>query len=218
MQRDVLRHDRRSGFTLIELLVVIAIIAILIALLLPAVQAARESARRTQCSNNLRQIGLALHTYESAAKALPPGGLYASSGYGHSWWVRILPNAEQNNIYNQFDFVGASTGWLGSGGNAKNRELLRGKNRKQAEDVVLAELKRLRDEPVSDAELKRIKRGVLAGAIFGREGVHDLADSIARSVTAGDLDYLKNYLPRIDAVTAKDVQIFATWPHTFVIQ
>ncbi len=115
------------GFTLVELLVVIAIIGVLIALLLPAVQAARESARRTQCSNNLRQIGLALHTYENAAKAFPTGGLYAAGGYGHSWWVRILPNVEQGNVYNQFDFLGASTGWLGSGGNVKNRELLRGK-------------------------------------------------------------------------------------------
>ena len=67
-------HRRRRGFSLVEVIVVIGIIAILIALLLPAVQAARESARRTQCTNNLKQIGLGFHNYENAHKAFPPNG------------------------------------------------------------------------------------------------------------------------------------------------
>jgi prepilin-type N-terminal cleavage/methylation domain-containing protein len=103
--------NRRRAFTLIELLMVIAIIAILIALLLPAVQSAREQARRTQCTNNLLQLGLALGNYASAHNVLPPGVvepkgpiLNLPKGYHYSWAVQILPFMEQNNVYRRFDF------------------------------------------------------------------------------------------------------------------
>ncbi|MFN0196391.1 MAG: DUF1559 domain-containing protein [Planctomycetaceae bacterium] len=101
--------SRRRGFTLIELLVVIAIIAILIALLLPAVQQAREAARRTQCRNHLKQIGLALHNYESSFTVLPPSATVDLSvsvtGNNGSWSVhgRILPYLDQANLYNVVD-------------------------------------------------------------------------------------------------------------------
>lgn len=102
---------RRSGFTLIELLVVIAIIAVLIALLLPAVQQAREAARRTQCKNNLKQIGLAVQTYQSSFSKIPPGGCInpASTSNG-SWSVhgRLMPNLEQGNFY---AMINLSAGW-----------------------------------------------------------------------------------------------------------
>src|SRR5262245_32290895 len=94
-------NGRRRGFTLIELLVVISIIGVLVALLLPAVQAAREAARRAQCTNNLKQIGLALHNYAQIHNGLPPG--YVSSydtvfikeyGPGWGWGSMILPQLE----------------------------------------------------------------------------------------------------------------------------
>jgi prepilin-type processing-associated H-X9-DG protein len=93
----------------VELLVVIAIIGILIALLLPAVQAAREAARRAQCQNNLKQLGLALLIYESATKSFPPGFIVNTTGTtqaataGWSWVVMILPNIEQGPLYNTLD-------------------------------------------------------------------------------------------------------------------
>jgi prepilin-type N-terminal cleavage/methylation domain-containing protein len=109
---------RVSGFTLIELLVVIAIIAILIALLLPAVQQAREAARRTQCKNHLKQIGLALHNYESTHNTFPPGFVsiptsiwsggandgIQETGPGWGFFTHVLPFIDQAPLYNTINF------------------------------------------------------------------------------------------------------------------
>jgi prepilin-type N-terminal cleavage/methylation domain-containing protein/prepilin-type processing-associated H-X9-DG protein len=107
----MMRTSRRSGFTLIELLVVIAIIGVLIALLLPAVQKVREAANRTQCLNNCKQMGLALHNYHDTFKRFPPGldsGIRPwrappNQGYTRywSWMAYILPFIEQDNLWNQ---------------------------------------------------------------------------------------------------------------------
>jgi len=102
-----MQKKTRRGFTLVELLVVIAIIGVLVALLLPAVQAAREAARRMQCVNNLKQIGLAMHGYHAAREVLPGGSAISTPDppvREKLWSVAILPYMEAQNIYDQIDF------------------------------------------------------------------------------------------------------------------
>jgi len=105
-----------GGFTLVELLVVIAIIGVMVGLLLPAVQAAREAARRMACSNNLKQIGLALHNYHDTYQMLPAGaaGQSGPGGWGVSFFVGILPYVEQQAYYDNINFNVGSRGYTGN--------------------------------------------------------------------------------------------------------
>jgi prepilin-type N-terminal cleavage/methylation domain-containing protein/prepilin-type processing-associated H-X9-DG protein len=106
-----MKLKRNEAFTLVELLVVIAIIGILVALLLPAVQAAREAARRMSCTNNLTQLAIAVQGYESAFRVYPPGTIDESGpivnvaqGYHHNWLGKLLPYMEEQNTYQHIDF------------------------------------------------------------------------------------------------------------------
>ncbi len=120
MQAELSESRHRTGFTLIELLVVIAIIAILIALLLPAVQQAREAARRSTCKNNMKQIGLAIHNYHDTHRVFPcgvfsgTGHVYQSAGmHGSGWFHQILPYIDQSSVYDSisnFFAAGAAVG------------------------------------------------------------------------------------------------------------
>jgi prepilin-type N-terminal cleavage/methylation domain-containing protein len=131
---DSRRFATRKGFTLVELLVVIAIIGILVALLLPAVQAAREAARRMSCSNNLKQLGLAVHNYADTYKQFPTSGIYhnsTQSGNSQSWYnaskgswfTKLLPFIEQAPLYDAIDFEN----WVGPDPNSMNVQPINGR-------------------------------------------------------------------------------------------
>ncbi|PQO35509.1 DUF1559 domain-containing protein [Blastopirellula marina] len=114
-------RSKRRGFTLVELLVVIAIIGVLIALLLPAVQQAREAARRMQCTNQMRQIALAMHNFHDTYRELPPGS-QGNNPWGrdsYSYYCFILPFIEESAMYDQIDFTNKINGAVGRGGQAR---------------------------------------------------------------------------------------------------
>lgn len=133
----MVRPRFRSGFTLVELLVVIAIIGILIALLLPAVQAAREAARRSQCTNNLKQIGIALHNYHDTFKTFPLGSFNLREAWpssGTNWRALILPFMEQSTVHDQLQFSSNPAVHFMAGGAAGGAAL---DGNKVLEDLVI---------------------------------------------------------------------------------
>ena len=129
----------------------------------------------------------------------------------------LLSTGKTSRLYRKLVEGSAIAGQIGSSNNAGRYpgwfsiqvQLLKGQDRRQAEKLVLAELKRLRDESVSEAELKRVQTNLVAGFIFSQDSVHNLADTIAHGVTTNNLAFLKSYLPRIAAISASDIQAVA---------
>ncbi|MGQ9821758.1 MAG: DUF1559 domain-containing protein [Thermogutta sp.] len=184
---QVFPESRRGGFTLVELLVVIAIIGILIALLLPAVQAAREAARRSQCTNNLKQIGLAMHNFQDTYGRLPTGArdgdhrkpdaldvcCNSRTRYGWSFWYHILPFIEQRPLYELASDTDDPT-TIGSGQNSK-------------EDIVAQKA-----VAVYYCPSRRIPEPIGSGKFYrsdyaGNAGERDLAAGIRSSASNGGM-------------------------------
>jgi len=145
-----IRNQKSRAFTLVELLVVITIIGILIALLLPAVQAAREAARRMQCANGFRQVGIAMHNYHAAHRSFPPGLIMGTSATpaacgtpmgryygGFSWSVFILPYIEQQQVYDMVDFIQADSPSYGFSYFEPENPANPGKNTRKAGETVI---------------------------------------------------------------------------------
>jgi len=164
---------KRRGFTLIELLVVIAIIAILISLLLPAVQSAREAARRAQCVNNLKQIGLAVHNYVSSIDSLPPAGSsHIANGAPKACFsmkIRILPYMEQQTTFNTINFS-LGPEWSGDDGGINDMGGWQGANI-TAKSIRIASY-------LCPSDIRKGNRGDRVTAVFDSGGWHPNASQV----------------------------------------
>ena len=175
-------HAPRSpyGFTLVELLVVIAIIGILVAMLLPAVQAAREAARRTQCGNNFKQVGLGMLNYHDSAGSFPPGCLFTLFTHPYtmewSWGTYLLPYVEEQYVYDMIDF-------------GKNHYVWGGANKTAGKTVIPTYL--CPSDPFHGTILGH-------GALADMCGVSDSQD--AYYAPPGDWPYYPRYYPEVDGI------------------
>jgi len=216
-----MRH--RHGFTLIELLVVIAIIGILIALLLPAVQQAREAARRTECQNRLKQLALGLHNYHDAHRCLPSGSIVRGPAFaplsGWGWGAMILPMLEQSGLYGRCDFATNNA----AGG---NREAIRSGlatmrcSSDSAPEAISVELTGHPDAQVATGNYVGCE-GFLSGLSNVRFG--HATDGLSRTLMLGERNFVpgKNgSLPFTSAwcgiVTESDLYVFTSTPYVAV--
>ena len=203
---------RKRGFTLIELLVVIAIIAILIALLLPAVQQAREAARRSQCKNNMKQLGLAIHNYHDIHKMLPPSAVNPGSIGSNNWvpggrirnftgYLYLLPMLDQGPLYNRIDFNRATgeADWMGVGGGGRQSVL---------DNVKLSVLRCPTDTNYQDPHtytprnMYTIRNATRVSYGF----VHDLTEYSYRQVWSRSYRSSKSAFGHNDAARISDIQ------------
>ena len=191
----------RYGFTLIELLVVIAIIGVLIALLLPAIQQAREAARRSQCKSNLKQVGLAMQNYVDVHSVLPPGNII--QGHGPTALEMILPMLDEVALYEQLNFErGGSAFWLGSSASVVNSTALNGRklNTWMCPSSSLDELTSSTNSYASPTYTVRAMKG---NYIFiGGADDHETTDTIAERgpVSAGGT-FMKNRCVSLSEIT-----------------
>ncbi len=199
--RGVARTTRRRAFTLVELLVVIAVIGILIAVLLPAVQQARESARRTQCLNHLRQVGLAVHSYHDTFAQFPMATHWAPTGTLYSALTAILPYHEQSSLFGQYDLNSPSYSPFNADVISERVPVYLCPSmvlRRAVPAIACGEPKRAPGSYVvctgTQSGFGPIHDGALVPHYAGSTGIHSVSDGTSNTLLAGETDYgLLNY-------------------------
>jgi prepilin-type N-terminal cleavage/methylation domain-containing protein len=195
-----MKSNQSRGFTLVELLVVIAIIGILVALLLPAIQAAREAARRTQCTNNIKQLGLAAHNYVGTKKEVLPGGYFQENkspgGFqGESFFVYLLPYMEEQTLYDRWDFANRLNNTCAPGGSPCNPNSPAG--------TLIQTLVCPSDNPAERVKFYNTPNGAMGMSFRGYYAVTSFAGNHGT----------KNYYPEANAVgpQSRDDGMFFLW-------
>jgi prepilin-type N-terminal cleavage/methylation domain-containing protein len=199
--RSDLHHPKRKAFTLVELLVVIAILGILVALLLPAVQQAREAARRTECLNRLKQLGLAVHSYHDTCERFPMATHWAQTGTLYSALTAILPYHEQSSLYGKYDFNVPSYSPFNAAVISEQVGMYLCPSmalRRTVPATACGEPKRAPGSYVvctgTRSGFGLVHDGAIVPHYVGSTGMHSVSDGTSNTLLAGETDYgLLNY-------------------------